>query len=890
MFYDGIDNSGFLAAEAPRCVMAICPGGYEVITTKGDLIECNIPEDNQGKPVVSVGARAFKGKGGLRHVSVPASVVRIGNEAFANCTALEAVSVEGAISEVTPLTFFNCASLTEIKLPASVKTLSRCAFASCTSLKSYILPDAVTSIGDEVFRDCVALEAVVLPTSLTSVGRFAFWGCNSLKIYYKGTPETWAKVRVAPGDDRLSAANIMYYSESEPADASSAWHFVDGAPTAWASTATVTPDAPAYSGILTAVGVGGRGDGMVSETVTSTIPGKGATAPSGGVSKYDGYCDQNFDMAYTEGGYIIEKFKGYAGTAVCVIPEDYRARPIVGIGKSAFEGCKSITNFVIPGSIVVIGPSAFRDCTGISSIALPDSVKMICEFAFAGCSSLLNVAFAGDGLTEVGRCAFSECKALVDIRLPVTVTAIGSGAFFACEALRNFTVPEGVTKVDEDTFKQCRALATVSLGKVTEIGYEAFMGTALTHVDLPDGVTLVSSSAFAGCESLKSIVLPKTLTEVGKAVFSGDEALDAVYYKGRSEEELDDHARFARGNDNLFDCTLYCYSDTRHEDGAFWRYVDGMPKPWVVVEREKPKAEGETDASDLSGILDKMGDREKSGSDKGFGAKSGFGKGSDDASRGFGKDKDGGSRFGSKFGGKRSGESDGGNKRFGGDDKKFGANDDGTRVVGGGHQTPEADPYAKFLDNFSFALRGKGYEVVRYQGTSMQCAIPEDHDGKPVCSIGQSAFFGAPVTRVSATDNITAIGDFAFSRCDKLTGVDSVESVLKIGEAAFEGCSSLADISITSTTELGAGAFKRCHSLASITISHQLTKVCADAFSMCDSLRRIYYIGLPKHFDQIEVADGNHAFLSAEVYYYSFDRPTTSGKAWHLVDGVPTPW
>jgi hypothetical protein len=143
---------------------------------------------------------------------------------------------------------------------------------------------------------------------------------------------------------------------------------------------------------------------------------------------------------------------------------------------------------------------------------------------------------------------------------------------------------------------------------------------------------------------------------------------------------------------------------------------------------------------------------------------------------------------------------------------------------------------------------------------------------------------------VRANDNITNIGDFAFSRSAELVGVDSVESVLKIGESAFEGCSRLADISVTSVTEMAAGAFKRCSSLESITISHQLVKIGKDAFSMCDSLKKIFYIGIPRHFDDIDVADGNHAFLAARVYYYSFDRPTTSGDFWHLVNGVPTIW
>lgn len=900
MFYDGIDSKGSLAAEAPRCSMAICAGGYEVISAKGDIIEYTIPMENQGKPVIAVGPRAFKGKTGLRHITIPASVTKIGTEAFSGCKALDGVIIEGVVPEISALAFYGCASLGEIKLTAGVKTISRCAFASCSSLSTMVLPETVVTIGDEAFRDCVSLEAVVLPTSVAAIGRFAFWNCNTLTVYYMGTSAEWAKVRIAPGDEKLSSANVMYYSETEPVDASQAWHYVDGVPTPWAMTATIAPGSPAYGGILTAMGIGVQGDdGRVTATVTSTTPLKPVIPPHG-VSKYDSYCDQNFNMTYTDGGYILEKFKGFSGTTVCVIPDDYHGRPIVGIGKSAFEGCKALTNLVIPGSVVVIGPSAFRDCTAISSIAIPESVRVICEFAFSGCSALVNVAFVGEGLAEVGRCAFAECKAMYDIKLPKTVTSIGSGAFFSCESLKSFTVPEGVTKIDEDTFKHCRSLASVTLGKVTEIGYEAFVGTALCSVDLPDGVKVVGSSAFASCAALKSVVIPTTLSEVGKSAFSGSEALDTVFYKGRSEEDLDEHVRFARGNDNLFASVLYCYSELRQDDGAYWRYVDGVPTPWVVVERAKPEAAdaARDTADELAGIIGKFGgERDKSDT-----AKGGFEKSHGASERGFatkfgsgdnGK-KSGGSRFGgnkgndgesgrSRFGGSKGNDGENGRSRFGGDRD---AEEGGKR----GGSTPERDPYARFSNSFSFALRDGGYEIVRYQGGSAECVIPEENDGKKVTSIGQSAFFGASVTRVNVGDNITRIGDFAFARCESLAGVDAVDSVLKIGEGAFENCGSLTDISVTSTTEIGSGAFKRCTRLKSVVISHQLTKVGADAFSMCDSLARIYYIGLPKHFDEIDVADGNHAFLSAEVYFYSFDRPTTSGKAWHLVDGVPTPW
>ena len=83
-------------------------------------------------------------------------------------------------------------------------------------------------------------------------------------------------------------------------------------------------------------------------------------------------------------------------------------------------------------------------------------------------------------------------------------------------------------------------------------------------------------------------------------------------------------------------------------------------------------------------------------------------------------------------------------------------------------------------------------------------------------------------------DDITLIGDSAFSDCTTLATITIPESVTEIGNSAFNGCSSLTSITIPdSVTTIGDDAFRDCSSLTSITIPDSVTTIGARAFDDC---------------------------------------------------------
>jgi hypothetical protein len=149
-----------------------------------------------------------------------------------------------------------------------------------------------------------------------------------------------------------------------------------------------------------------------------------------------------------------------------------------------------------------------------------------------------------------------------------------------------------------------------------------------------------------------------------------------------------------------------------------------------------------------------------------------------------------------------------------------------------------------------------------------------------VTNIGDWAFSDcASLTGVTLLNSATSIGDYAFNGCNRLTTMTLGESVTSIGLAAFFGCYNLASANIPdSVTNIGIEAFYGCESMTNLTIPSSVTSIGEEAFQNCLNLTSAYFLGNSP-------PDNGTVFVNdpATVYYL----PGTTG--WSTIfGGVPT--
>lgn len=174
---------------------------------------------------------------------------------------------------------------------------------------------------------------------------------------------------------------------------------------------------------------------------------------------------------------------------------------ITSIGTTAFWGCIRLTgSLTIPDSVTSIGRGAFGSCKGFTgSLKIPDSVTTIEYGVFKGCSGFTGSLVLPESITMIGDYAFSECSGFTgSLTLSENVTAIGKNAFYKCGGFSgSLTIPASVTSIGSSAFLYCEKLEQVDIR------------AELTTINL--------NGTFGRCKNLISIVLPSTVTDLGKA-------------------------------------------------------------------------------------------------------------------------------------------------------------------------------------------------------------------------------------------------------------------------------------------------------------------------------------------------------------------------------------
>lgn len=403
-----------------------------------------------GYPIVSIGENAFNGCSGLTGVVIPSTVTNISSGAFKNCEDLGVLYVSiGDTTRVRALLNSDNIDNTGILIvEQGVGSTSDGSYALYYRTygggtaeiydfsgngNSLAIPDTiggftVTSIGAGAFEDA-AFTSVTLPSGIAGIGWQAF--NNTLQDVY-----------VPAG---VSVSDVID----------------------WFSSAAISTSGKTFYGSET------DGDGV---TWYFRVP---ATT---GSSRY----------AEVFKGEDIAAFSAPVGTTELTVPATLGGYPVTSIGDSAFKGCTTLTDVMMPGGITSISGSSFFGCTSMMTVYVPysyeDSVWSLVHNA-----GISGIAVRDGGFEKVGDYtwyyAFNEggntvrierkdqyhnpiCAVSPDptgeVTIPVTlggytVSRIGEEAFADCDNLETVTFLTSDLTIDSGAFYDCDSLTTINV-------------------------------------------------------------------------------------------------------------------------------------------------------------------------------------------------------------------------------------------------------------------------------------------------------------------------------------------------------------------------------------------------------------------------------------------
>ena len=222
---------------------------------------------------------------------------------------------------------------------------------------------------------------------------------------------------------------------------------------------------------------------------------------------------------------------------------------VTTIGEYAFCGCSGLKSVSIPASVTKIGKDAFLDCRSMTSARFA-SVEALCTMKFM--SEFSNPMFPYDPPYNQNPCEVAlyfgdEEKAVPSVEIPSDIDSVGQYAFINCRQLTSVSIPSNVKTIGNEAFARCVNLSSVTIAEgsgengLQELKFKAFNQCGFTTIVLPNTLTTIGDNAFDNCDNLVSVVIPSSVTKMGKEVFSFIDNHVAVFCLTNG---VNDEARF----------------------------------------------------------------------------------------------------------------------------------------------------------------------------------------------------------------------------------------------------------------------------------------------------------------------------------------------------------
>ena len=532
--------SSLISIEIPDSVTSI---GSFAFTACGSLTIIEIPEG-----VTQILDCTFSGCSSLTSVKLPETVKIIELMAFSGCSSLTSIDIPDGVTGIGYYAFSGCTSLESMTLGKGVATVGDYAFAACSNLESVFFTGSVPAIGENIFSDIPALTAYYPKGDAT-------WTAEKRQNYgaIAITWEGYGRGVVAEGTCGENLTWKLYDDGELVIDGAGAMDDFGLVP--WDSyreniktftieegVARLDDEAFAACYSLTEFQVAednenySSQDGVLFDKEKTTL----LVFP---LAKSGSYTIPN-GVTSIEGGAFIH----CSGLTSVVLPDS-----VENIGTYAFFNCNAMTSVTLGTGLTKIGEKAFSYCNKLERIRFGNQLTSIGEAAFAYCANLTSVEIPAS-VTNIGAFAFGPCNSLTEINVAAENTVYSSvddvllskdgKTLIFCPGGKSgsYTVPDGVTSIGKEAFSTATKLTEIVLpDSVTTIGPFAFhcndyannyLNSSLESVTLGKGVATVGDYAFAACSNLESVFFTGSVPAIGENIFSDIPALTAYYPEG----------------------------------------------------------------------------------------------------------------------------------------------------------------------------------------------------------------------------------------------------------------------------------------------------------------------------------------------------------------------
>ena len=236
---------------------------------------------------------------------------------------------------------------------------------------------------------------------------------------------------------------------------------------------------------------------------------------------------------------------GYIDKSHCQIRGDelveVRFVKSVGISNASFLASNPKLTTVVGLDLLdgtKMNGAVFNSCTSLVSVKLPSNMTFIAKEMFYGCKAFTGIENwdeIKDNIKSIGDYAFYECDSMVSISLP-SVTSIGLKAFAYSGELERVDLNGAPLVTINDAFRNCPKLKSLILPEtVSAIGRDAFHGcSSLTYINVPRDCTELGPYCFNGCSSLEVIDMTnaQSLKSTGDNAFGGTKLKELIFPEG----------------------------------------------------------------------------------------------------------------------------------------------------------------------------------------------------------------------------------------------------------------------------------------------------------------------------------------------------------------------